>query len=529
MSEENTIVIKVLKDFYAGHTQYEKNRKYFLRENENKQLLTNALEAGWIKILTTMTQEYLQENFILNNTTLQYELTSQEKNVKDHVYILLIQKDRRNATESLATFISENNMIYTIRDDNGSECWIYEKGIFVPNGKTFIKQYCRKILGEAYTTTLVNEVIAKIEADTYIEADKFFADQNMDEICVENGILNIKDTTLKGFTPNQIFFQKIPVTYDHNATCPAIKKHLKDVLKNEQEVDLMLELFGYLLLKDAKFEKAFMFSGSGRNGKGKTMEIMKNFLGPTAYVSLHLQQLTPESFELEHLFGKLANLAGDISDKPLDDSSMFKSITGRDMITVKRKFKPALTFQPYAKQIFACNQLPTPKDNSPAFWERWIFFDFPYMFISQEEYDSLSEEERKNKKIKDADHIKNILTPAELSGLLNEALNALSKLLSRGDFSKNLTREELQKTWLRRTNSFLAFAQDCLREDYEAEVVKGVLKKEYIAYCRHFKLTPVSDKAIRELLTTTFAVQHGQKDSGERVWKGVSFESSYIT
>ena len=85
---------------------------------------------------------------------------------------------QKDATEQLAKDIQKKYIIYTTRDDERSECWIYEEGIFKPEGKTYIKEYCRKELQELYEPLIVNKVIAKVEADTYIEQDDFFSRQN---------------------------------------------------------------------------------------------------------------------------------------------------------------------------------------------------------------------------------------------------------------------------------------------------------------------------------------------------------------
>ena len=91
---------------------------------------------------------------------------------------LLFAKLIKEATELLSQQIQKQYIIYTTRDDERSECWIYEEGIFKPEGKTYIKEYTRQHTKEFYTPDLVNKVIAKVEADTYIEQDDFFNRQN---------------------------------------------------------------------------------------------------------------------------------------------------------------------------------------------------------------------------------------------------------------------------------------------------------------------------------------------------------------
>jgi len=78
------------------------------------------------------------------------------------------------ATEMLVRYIRRDNHIYTLRHDDKPQIWIYREGVYVPNGRTFIEEITRDILGEAYTTHLHNDVVRKIQADTYIEQEEFF-------------------------------------------------------------------------------------------------------------------------------------------------------------------------------------------------------------------------------------------------------------------------------------------------------------------------------------------------------------------
>ena len=141
--------------------------------------------------------------------------------------------------------------------------WIYQKGIYIPSGKTYIKEITRKLLGVAYTPHLKNQVLEKIEADTYIDQEEFFSNNIEDEICCENGIINLRTRELTEFNPKKIFFTKIPVEYNPQAVCPGIESFFKSILKNAEDSKVMFELFGFLLFKNYFIEKAVMFIGDG--------------------------------------------------------------------------------------------------------------------------------------------------------------------------------------------------------------------------------------------------------------------------
>ena len=134
--------------------------------------------------------------------------------LREDVLLNLAAHHTRDATELLCEYLEKHEHIYTTRDDIKAEVWIYREGIYVPNGKTYIKEFCREILGEAYTPHLANEVINKIETDNYIDAKEFFNSESVEEIPVQNGVLNIITSELKVFTPKKIFFNKLPIKYD---------------------------------------------------------------------------------------------------------------------------------------------------------------------------------------------------------------------------------------------------------------------------------------------------------------------------
>ena len=427
--------------------------------------------------------------------------------LRDDVFNLLLKNERRTATEIIRDEILEKNHIYTTKDDKAAEMWIYENGIYVPQGRSFIKEYVRNILGEIYTTTLCNEIIYKIEADTFIKPEEFFINNNLNEIPVENGILNIFTKELNEFTPTKIFFTKIPVLYDKTKTCPNILKFLKDVLKDEEDIKVVLEIIGYCLLKEYKLEKAFMFLGNGRNGKSKTLTLLKLFLGMDNVCSIPLYQLRADNFSISELHNKLVNIAGDLSNTDLKDTGMIKSLTGRDPINAKRKFLSDVKFTNFAKMVFACNDLPRVYDTSIGFWERWVLLEFPYQFVKKKEYDLISNEKDKEfKKVDNPDIINSIISKDELSGLLNESLEALQRINEEKDFSYTKGSKEVKDFWVRKSDSFMAFCLDEICEDYDSKISKKEVRQKYSKYCKKHKVKSVSDISIKITLQELYGV-----------------------
>lgn len=437
-------------------------------------------------------------------------------------------KDWNGASELVTKYILSKTKIFTTKDDEKSEMWIYKNGIYVPQGKSEIKEIMRDILDEQYSTFIYNAVVAKIEPDTYIDADEFFRMhyKYKDEIPVENGILNIKTKELSEFNPRRVFFNKLPVKYDPTAVCPKIDKFFRDVLASEDDINVLYELAGFSFLKDYKYEKAFMMVGGGRNGKGKSIELFKRLVGIENCCSAPLMSLVPESFTISELFGKMLNLAGDIGNTDLKDTSMFKSLTGRDLVGGKRKFLKNINFENYAKFVFACNELPMVYDLSRGFWDRWVLLEFPYTFVTKEEYDITPD--KTFFKIKDDDIIQKITTPEEMSGFLNKALEGLDRLLLNKRFSSTKGTGEVKSTWIRKSNSFVAFCYDFIEDDANGKINKKDLRKKYADYCKAHNVSSKSDFVIKKALMDMFGVSEEKSNAFgefyEWVWTGIRWK-----
>lgn len=430
------------------------------------------------------------------------------------------QKTRHIASEKLATEIVKLNNIYTIRGEKDVELWIYKEGIYIPHGKTYIKEFCRGILGALYKTRFVTLVIEKIISDTYIDASKFFINENVTKVAVLNGVLNIKTRELESFHPKYKFFNKLPVYYDPLIEPNQIIKFFEDILIDKNDVQVVQELFGYLLWREYTFEKAFMFLGRGRNGKGKLISLMEKFLGKANCCNVPLQKLGSDKFIKSRLFNKMANLSADLNKTGLQDTGTFKSMTGRDLITADRKFLDPIEFRNYAKMIFATNELPYTYDETDGFWDRWIIIDFVFKFTDEPNSD-------KQKPI-DRDILAKISIDKEMIGLLNWALDGLDRLFINKRFSVSTSTEQIKSQWKRKASSFSAFLMDCMETDYASSsfISTNSLNNQYSIYCQKHKVQPESPKSKSFHLTQfgAFEKRHTIDGMQQRGWSGLKFK-----
>jgi len=478
------------------------------------------------KQLNNQKEEKTEKNFsVIRNKNANNDVEEDFEKLRENVLTLTAKGERGEATEEIVKWIEKNKNIYSIRDDENPEMWIYKDGIYVPEAKSYIQEIVRDIVNDAFTTYLTNQVIAKVQSDTFINHDDFFNKKYLNLIPVKNGILNIKTKEIMEFSPEYIFFNKIYARYDPELDCPNIKKFFGEVLASEDDVEIIQELLGYCLYDDYFIEKAFMFYGGGRNGKGKTLSLMKTFLGTDNCTEIPLEDLEKDMYSMADLHGKKANLCGDLSPTALKHTGNFKKLVGKDLITAPRKYLSRIKFVNSAKMIFAANELPMAYDISDAFFNRWIILDFPYQFLPQDEIDKAKPSEREYMKVRDTHIIDKITNEDELSGLLNWAIDGLQKLLKNETFSHSETTQKIRKRWLMRSDSCMAFVMLHIQQDFNSNMSKKEFREFYSRFCKANGLKISGDKRIRAVLETQLGVSDSfetlEDGSRQRVWEGI--------
>lgn len=437
---------------------------------------------------------------------------------------------KNEGIDRVVDFLLKNYYWMTTRLIENMEIWWYDKGVWVSSGETYIIELCDSIFGQLFSPQVLNKILLRIRANTFVDSKEITENKYPHLICLSNGVYNLKTNELLEHNPDYRFVSKLNVFYDPNATFDNGLIFLNSTL-NPQDVDTIQEIFGFCLLRQYKYKKAFMFNGSGDNGKTKVLELLKHFLGTENISAVSLQALaSEESFSLVEMFGKMANISGDLSDKDIVDDAIFKSATGSDLIGGNRKFKSKLTFVNYAKMIFATNNLPRPRKDSEAFWNRWILVDFPFKFIDKQQYELLLPEEKSNLKVKNVDILKNITDAKSMSGCLNWAIAGLKRLEAADKFTESKNIKEVRQSWIMKSDSFSSFMDDyVICKDFDGMnkiIEKQTLFQAYISYCRHFRLKPCSQRNIAFTMEQRGIYEDQIQWKGEgrdRVWSGLEF------
>ncbi len=298
-------------------------------------------------------------------------------------------------------------------------CYVYEDGYYQLAERTIDQRMI-----ELYPSIRRNqraEVIDYIKILTHVSSKDIPIEEYV--INVKNGRLDLRTGELSPFTPEVLDFARIPVTYDPNAYSADLDKMLRRVFQNDQEVlDLFEEMVGYMLIKNCRFRKGFLFYGSGSNGKSTILNLLKRFIGEENVSTIELEKLS-DRFKTAELENKMVNIGDDINHREIVDTGTLKKLFTGESVTVERKGQDPFTLKSYAKMIFSTNQIPRIADKSHGMYSRLMLIPFNARFSStDEDFDPFIEDK--------------ITTEESLSYLLNMALRGLNRLLTNNCFTE---------------------------------------------------------------------------------------------
>ena len=417
-----------------------------------------------------------------------------KETVKELAEMLLVFEDKAIRPGLVAEMLLTHFHFATMSDTE--EIYLYTRGVYKPAGERFIKRIVQDVFSKAgklgrLSTHFVSEVMDHVRRATLSDRRKF--DQEPWVLNLRNGLLDLYTLELKPHDPAHLSTIQLPVEWNPKAKCERWDQFISEIV-DEKDALVLQEFAGYILLRDCRFQKALMLTGSGSNGKSTFLNVIIKMLGEHNCSFISLQELTTNRFATSNLYSKLANIYDDLEPKALSNTGIFKILVSGGEIQAEKKFKNAFKFKNHAKLIFSANKVPSTADTSRAFFRRWIIINFPNTFKGD-----------------DADpHLEDKLsTPQCLSYVLKWAVEGLKRLLEQGRFSYEEDYERIEDMYLRASNPAYAFIQDRVIEDPEAAVTKDELYRAFIEYCKQNKIPTVSKRTFGEHVKRWCKVQEG--------------------
>lgn len=401
----------------------------------------------------------------------------------------------------LAKDMVENIPVLTVIETN--EVYVWDEGRYIggPAGENHVLSMLKPILGGRLLEVSKhqkNEFVAHLRLWNLRHHAIFNTDAHL--LPLRNGVLDINTRELGRYYHNRHFFLfQIPVNYDANADCPRFKQFVSEIVY-PADIPVIQEMFGWCLWRGGyeSLKKAIMLVGDGDNGKSLLLSVLREFLGRKNVSATALASLSENRFASAGLRGKLVNIHPDLPDRALRETGQFKGLTGGDLMPFEIKHGGSGEFINDAKLIFAANKLPDARDDTDAFFGRFIIINFPYQFVSgRPEYDENERPARDKNQL-----LSELTTPGELSGIHNWALEGLARLRGQGRFSNDMSIQEMRDKYERLANPIKAFVSDCYEigtKDSDC-ISKDDFYREYVAYCRDRNLLPERKEKLGRLL-----------------------------
>lgn len=379
---------------------------------------------------------------------------------------------------NLAQLIKNEHGDFLLIEDKSNkikDIYFYKDGYFQSIGERVIKKLTNDYLGKKATKHARTEITDAFNSLESIERSEL--EPKPYYINVNNGVLDIRKMKLLPHNPKYKFLNKLPVNFNPKAKCLNTKKFFKQVLREETILPLQ-EMFGYCLYRDYNINSIFILRGTGRNGKGVTLRLLKTMLGIQNICARKFQEIASDQHARADLYCKFATLSGEMKYEDIKDNSLIKELSGKDVVTARRLYKESFEFENYAKLVFSTNNLPPSLDMNVGWLDRIVFFEFPKTFdkgskkTNENLFDELQE---------------------ELEGLLIWSLEGLQRLLKNGKFSNQPHYDVIGDLWERYTNTTKAWYEERVEETMDSsEWVNTVLYKDYLKWCTDKLLSPES-------------------------------------
>lgn len=205
--------------------------------------------------------------------------------------------------------------------------------------------------------------------------------------------------------------------YEPNATCELWKKTISEIMEGDTEkIKYMQKIFGLSLTGcTAEEELYFFYGGSTRNGKSTICETVLSILAdygatisPETLAVKQNKDSRTASPDIAKLAGSRLVIASEPPKRMIFDTSLVKTLTGRDRVTARFLHQNEFSFTPRFKLILNTNYLPTITDNT-------IFKSGRVRVVS---FSKHFEEKEQNKRLKDD-------LKAESAGILNWMIEGL--------------------------------------------------------------------------------------------------------
>lgn len=292
--------------------------------------------------------------------------------------------------QNLIRYVNQQLLFYIEKE--GCNYFIDSKNEWNVISNLFSEKLCEKL--DHNNTDYLTK---RLKNTPSLQLDEEDLDHDLNVINTKGGVLNYKTLEIRDqYYRNDWFTYRINATFIPNAKitdAPYFQGFCKTSLDGDEEkIQLLLEILGYMCCPLLKAKKAFIFLGESDCGKSVILHVFEKMIGKEFICNIPLEKIS-NRFSTSTLSKKRVNLCAELAAKPLKDIETFKLIVGGDTISAEFKGKDIFEFDNRCKLLFASNVLPPIKseDVSTAFVNRITLLRFPHAIPENEKNYDLAE------------------------------------------------------------------------------------------------------------------------------------------
>lgn len=243
-------------------------------------------------------------------------------------------------------------------------------------------------------------------------------DQTTGVLPCSNGVVDLKNGTLRPGKPTDYLRNAVPIDYDPSAKCPVFMLFLASVMDEDQTmVGFLKRLFGHAIGGTPTENVFAVLVGPGGNGKSILALILSHVLGELAWSvraeffldSGRFGSADAPSASLLSICGKRVIFASEPAEGRAFDNAKVKHLTGSDRLTCRGPYaKHEISFTPTHVPFLLANTKPAASAGDEAFWRRTIIIEFLINFVDNPE--------KPNERLRDRDILNKL--KAEAPGIL---------------------------------------------------------------------------------------------------------------
>lgn len=339
--------------------------------------------------------------------------------------------------DKVADLIINENEIIAYKDS----LFIYREGFFRNEPETVedkvvhvLNEICKGDNSDNMTKKKA-DILTQIRTKTRVHTYPFNDYKNA--LPVENGIIifdfEAGACNLIEHDPSIYKFNyKIPVKYDPEVKNTVIYDILTGYTENPAEL-IQIPAQGFMqTMGHGPYKRAYLIHGEKDTGKTTFVGLLECLVGDDCFCDVSLDKLT-QRFQIASIEGKVLNMHDDMGYFTLNDTGMFKTLTGRRKHDIERKGVQSYTAALDGVHVFTTNmpaKFEARVKADEAFWERWSFITFSKKFCMKGNFKAET------------------FTEENMTAFLNNIIDEMLKIGKSGKLPTDVNLYETREKWM---------------------------------------------------------------------------------